>query len=298
MVLHEIGRNMGGYVRGTLINAAIMGVLAWIGLQVIGVPFALVLGVLTMLGELVPILGPVIVGAIVAVIALGRSLELAIGAVVLYTVLIQVEGHVLTPNIMRRQTNVPQTLVLFAIVVGAGAGGLLGVIVSVPVAAAFRVFVLEVLAPWERRLAGAEPRPPAPADQAWLRSNKSKVGLVTKPLGFAKRQGALVDLFSGRIRYGRNDGRIRDVQPRVRVAVRLVHHVKREGAVGDVGDPDRRLRRPVAQTARAGGADRPSHRAARYGLRGTRGCCRADARCRGRTSSFLSTTRWGPTSSP
>ena len=163
VVLHEIGRNMGGYVRGTLINAAIMGVLAWIGLQVIGVPFALVLGVLTMLGELVPILGPVIVGAIVAVIALGRSLELAIGAVVLYTVLIQVEGHVLTPNIMRRQTNVPQTLVLFAIVVGAGAGGLLGVIVSVPVAAAFRVFVLEVLAPWERRLAGAEPRPPAPS---------------------------------------------------------------------------------------------------------------------------------------
>ena len=163
VVLHEIGRNMGGYVRGTLINAAIMGVLAWIGLQVIGVPFALVLGVLTMLGELVPILGPVIVGAIVAVIALGRSLELAIGAVVLYTVLIQVEGHVLTPNIMRRQTNVPQTLVLFAIVVGAGAGGLLGVIVSVPIAAAFRVFVLEVLAPWERRLAGAEPRPPAPS---------------------------------------------------------------------------------------------------------------------------------------
>lgn len=163
VVLHEVGRNMGGYVRGTMINAAIMGVLAWIGLFAIGVPFALVLGVLTMLGELVPILGPVIVGVIVALIALTRSVELAVGAVVLYTVLIQVEGHVLTPNIMRRQTNVPQTLVLFAIVVGGGAGGLLGVIVSVPIAAAFRVFVLEVLAPWERRLAGAEPRPPAPS---------------------------------------------------------------------------------------------------------------------------------------
>ncbi len=163
VVLHEIGRNMGGYVRGTVINAAIMGTLAWVGLTAIGVPFAVVLGVLTMLGELVPILGPVVVGVLVAVIALMRSVELAVGAVVLYTALIQLEGHILTPNIMARQTNVPQTLVLFAIVVGGGAGGLLGVIVSVPIAAAFRVFVLEVLAPWERRLAGAEPRPPAPS---------------------------------------------------------------------------------------------------------------------------------------
>ena len=163
LVLHEIGRNMGGYVRGTVINAAIMGALAWVGLMAIGVPFAVVLGVLTMLGELVPILGPVMVGILVALIALMRSVELAVGAVLLYTALIQLEGHILTPNIMARQTNVPQTLVLFAIVVGGGAGGLLGVVVAVPVAAAFRVFVLEVLAPWERRLAGAEPRPPAPS---------------------------------------------------------------------------------------------------------------------------------------
>jgi len=106
------------------------------------------------------------VGILVALIALMRSVELAVGAVLLYTALVQLEGHILTPNIMARQTNVPQTLVLFAIVVGGGAGGLLGIIVSVPIAAAFRVFVLEVLAPWERRLAGATPEatsaPPMP----------------------------------------------------------------------------------------------------------------------------------------
>ncbi len=163
LVMHEMGRNMGGYVRGTVINAGIMGALAWIGLTLIGVPFAVVLGVLTMLGEMVPIVGSVTVGVIVALIALTKSVGLALGAVALFTGLIQLEGHVLTPNIMARQTNVPQTLVLFAIVVGGGAGGLLGIVVSVPIAAAFRVFVLEVLAPWERRMAGAEPRPPAPS---------------------------------------------------------------------------------------------------------------------------------------
>jgi len=157
LVLHQIGLNMGGYVRGAVINAVIMGVLAWLGLSVIGVPFAVVLGALTMLGELVPILGSVIVGTIVTLIALTRSLQLALGAAALFTALVQIEGHLLTPNIMRRQTNVPQTLVLFAIVVGGGAGGLLGVIVSVPIAAAVRVLVLEVVAPWERRLARAEP---------------------------------------------------------------------------------------------------------------------------------------------
>lgn len=163
LVLHEMGRNMGGYVRGTVINAAVMGVLAWVGLTLIGVPFAVVLGVLTMLGELVPIVGSVTVGVVVGLIALTRSVGLALGAVALFAGLIQLEGHVLTPNIMARQTNVPQALVLFAIVVGGGAGGLLGIVVAVPIAAALRVFVLQVLAPWERRMAGAEPRPPAPS---------------------------------------------------------------------------------------------------------------------------------------
>lgn len=154
-VLRDMGRAMGGYVRGTVIDAAIMGVLAWFGLFLIGVNYAVVLGVLTMLGELIPIVGPVTVGVLVSVVALFQSFTKAVLAAILYTVLAQLEAHILAPNIMETQTDVPQTLVIFAIAAGGALGGFLGVLVSIPVAAALRVFVLEVIAPVERRSVGA-----------------------------------------------------------------------------------------------------------------------------------------------
>jgi predicted PurR-regulated permease PerM len=154
----HIGRSMGGYVRGIVINGAIMGALAWVGLTLADVPYALVLAVLTMLGELVPIVGPIVVGIVVVLLSLTDSLTKAVIALVLYTALNQLEGHILTPNIMRSQTQLPQTLVLFAIVVGGALGGLLGIVVAIPVAAALRVLVVDVLAPAERRWAAAEDR--------------------------------------------------------------------------------------------------------------------------------------------
>lgn len=146
-VLAEMGQSMGGYVRGAAINAVIMGVLAGIGLTLIGMPYPLVLGALTMLGEVVPIIGPVVVGLIVATLGLLESPTTALLALGLFTALQQIEGHLLTPNIMKRQTDLPQTLVLFAIVVGGALGGLVGILVSIPVAAALRVLVLRVIAP-------------------------------------------------------------------------------------------------------------------------------------------------------
>ncbi len=163
-VLHRMGQTMGGYVRGAVINAVIMGILAYVGLLLIGVRYPLALGVLTMLGEVVPFIGPIVVGVIVALIALLQSLTKAVIAILLYTGLEQVEGHLLTPNIMRSQTDVPQTLVLFAIIVGGGVGGILGILVAIPSAAAVRVFVLEVVAPKEREAVDASPDVDAAAE--------------------------------------------------------------------------------------------------------------------------------------
>jgi predicted PurR-regulated permease PerM len=158
-VLDDMGHSMGGYVRGTVINAVIMGVLAYIGMLIIGVPYALVLGVVAMLGEIVPVVGPVVVGVIVSAFALVHSVTRALLSLTLFTALEQLEGHVLTPNIMRSQTDVPQTLVLFAIIVGAAVGGLLGILVSIPVAAALRVLIIEVIAPAERRMVNENAHP-------------------------------------------------------------------------------------------------------------------------------------------
>lgn len=143
-VTAEMGDAMGGYVRGVVINSLIMGVLAWVGLMLIGVRYPLMLGLLTAMGEAVPVFGPIVVGAIVTLLALLQSVTKAIIALIFFTALTQIEGQVLTPNIMRSQTEVPQTLVLFAILVGAALGGVLGILVAIPIAAAVRVAVLRL----------------------------------------------------------------------------------------------------------------------------------------------------------
>ncbi|HEU4700440.1 MAG TPA: AI-2E family transporter [Gemmatimonadales bacterium] len=156
-VFGDMARAMGGYVRGAAINAVIMGALAWLGLSLIGVDYAIVLGVLTMLGEPIPFLGPLLAAIPVVLIALLQSPAKALLALGLYVILQNVEGHLLTPNIMRRETEVPQTLVIFALLAGGAVGGLLGVLVALPLAGAVRVFLLRVIAPAIRRRVGAPP---------------------------------------------------------------------------------------------------------------------------------------------
>jgi predicted PurR-regulated permease PerM len=157
-VLHDMGQAMGGYVRGAAINAVIMAVLAGVSLAIIGVDYPIVLGVITGLGEPFPYVGPTAAAVPVVLVALVESPTKALIALGLYCFLQEFEGHVLTPNIMQRQTSMPQTVVIVAIVIGASLGGLLGIIVAIPSAAALRVLILEVIAPALRRRAeiGAE----------------------------------------------------------------------------------------------------------------------------------------------
>lgn len=180
--LRAMGEAMGGYVRGAAINALVMGLLAWAGLAVIGVPYALTLGVITLLLEPIPVLGPLLAAVPVVVVAFLQSPSLALVALGLYVVLQQVEGHVLTPNIMRRQTDMPQTLVIFALLAGGAVGGLLGVLAAIPAAAGLRVLVLRVVAPAIRRATGAAPSPEAAHPAA---PHDAAVGAAAPPAGRA-----------------------------------------------------------------------------------------------------------------
>lgn len=150
-VLSSMGQAMGGYVRGIMIDAVIVAILTYVGLQLIGIRFALVLAILTGILEIIPFIGPIIAGAIMVLVALLQSATSALIVLIFVVVLQQIENHVLVPNIMRSQTDVSPLLVVIALFAGAAIGGLLGALVAVPLAAALRVFVREVLAPTIRR---------------------------------------------------------------------------------------------------------------------------------------------------
>ncbi|MGN6564279.1 MAG: AI-2E family transporter [Thermomicrobiales bacterium] len=155
-VLHAMGRSMGGYIRGVVLNALIIGGLAIVGLLVIGVEFPLVLGALTMLGELAPILGPFLAAVPAVIVGFLHSPTQALIVLGFYVALEQLEGHLVTPNVMRSQTDVPQLLILFALFAGIAFDGALGAFVAIPLAGALRVLILRVVAPAIRRWSGAQ----------------------------------------------------------------------------------------------------------------------------------------------
>jgi predicted PurR-regulated permease PerM len=159
-VLGQMGTAIGGYVRGTAIDAVIVAGLVYGGLTIIGVEYALVLAILAGLGEFVPIIGPFVAGAPAVLIALLDSPVQALIVLVFYVVLQQVEANFLLPIIMNNQAHVPPLLVLFAIFVGGTLAGILGALIAIPFAGAARVFVIRVLAPAIRQWTGA----PDPGD--------------------------------------------------------------------------------------------------------------------------------------
>ena len=155
-VMGEMGHTMGGYVRGTVIDAMIIGLLTYVGLTVIGMEYVLVLAMLSGLGEFLPIVGPIIAAIPAILIALTQSPQQA-GLVILFFILLQqLESNLLVPLIMRQQADVPPLLSLVAILAGSALGGLLGAIIAIPLAGALRIMVMRVAAPAERSWTGVD----------------------------------------------------------------------------------------------------------------------------------------------
>jgi predicted PurR-regulated permease PerM len=166
-VLREIGETMGGYVRGVLIEAALIGVVVYAGLSLIGVRYAAVLAVLAGLGEFVPYVGPIVAAVPAVLLALLESPTLASVVIGFYLVLQIVEGYVLFPLVVGSQSEIPPLLIIVGLLAGGAVGGVLGALVAVPVAGALRVAVLRVVVPRiRRRLAGTTALPePSSGDE-------------------------------------------------------------------------------------------------------------------------------------
>jgi predicted PurR-regulated permease PerM len=154
-VLNSMSQAMGGFIRGAVITAIIVGVVTSIGLSIIGVPFPLVLGMIAGVLELLPYVGPIIAAVPMLIVALLQSPTQALIVLIFFVILQQFESNVLVPNIMKTQTEISPLLSIIAIVAGASLGGILGALVAIPIAAALRVFVREVAAPMVRRQTGA-----------------------------------------------------------------------------------------------------------------------------------------------
>lgn len=154
-LLSRMGRSMGGYVRGAIINGLVIGLLTYLGLIVIGVDFPLVLSLIAGSLELIPVIGPIVAAIPMVLIAYMQSPTTALITLAYATAMHQFEGHILVPNIMRSQTEVTQLFVVIAVFAGYSVGGVLGILAAIPLAAAAWVFMDEIVAPPVRKQTGA-----------------------------------------------------------------------------------------------------------------------------------------------
>jgi predicted PurR-regulated permease PerM len=136
---NEIESRLGLWVRGQLILMAAIGVATGIAYTLLGLPGAVLLGLIAALTEAIPIVGPLL-GAIPAVlVAATVSPELALVVAAIYIVLQFVEGAVLVPMVMRNTIGISPFLVLVSLLIGSAAGGIVGAFLAVPIAAAFEI---------------------------------------------------------------------------------------------------------------------------------------------------------------
>lgn len=128
----RIQTRLSHWIKGQLILSLIIGVASFIGLVILGIPYALVLGLIAGLTEFIPYAGPVI-GAVPAVlIALTISPWKAVFVVILYIIIQQLENNLLVPKIMQKVTGLNPIVVIIVMLLGARLMGMLGIILAIP----------------------------------------------------------------------------------------------------------------------------------------------------------------------
>ncbi len=147
-VLHLWKRSqekIGKWMQGQLMLGLIVGILLYLGLTILGIPNALLLAVLAALFELIPVFGQILAAVPALAIAFSDGGVTAFLLVAgLYLVVQQFEAHLIYPVVVKKVVGVPPLLVILALIVGAKLAGFLGILLSVPIAAAIQEFVSDV----------------------------------------------------------------------------------------------------------------------------------------------------------
>jgi predicted PurR-regulated permease PerM len=193
-VAHWINRAVGGFFQGQLAVAMIVGVMASIGLWIIGLPFWLIVGLIAGFFNMIPLIGPYIGAVPGIVIALTtRDPLTALWVAVVMVVVQQIDNHFISPVVMHRAVKLHPAAVMLALLLGGTLGGFLGLLVAVPTAAVLKILAGHV---WRVHVLG-EPF------AAW-KAREEASGLA-EGVGMVRRVG------DGRDRGGRDDaGRDRD----------------------------------------------------------------------------------------
>ena len=139
-IVRIINGILSSYIRGQLILGLIVGVASTVGLLIVGAPYPILLGIISGITELIPVVGPII-GAVPGLILAAFSPEgwiMVLKVLIVYVLVQQLENNLLVPKVQGDSVKLHPSLIMVALVVGSQVAGLFGLIVAVPVAAILR----------------------------------------------------------------------------------------------------------------------------------------------------------------
>ncbi|MET0234488.1 MAG: AI-2E family transporter [Kibdelosporangium sp.] len=143
----EISAKVGGYVLGNLLISVIAGLLTLVWLLIFGVPYAVLLAIAVAVLDLIPVVGSIIGGILVSLVALTVSVPVFLATVGFVVVYRLVEDYLLVPKIIGTTVKVPGLVTVVAVLLGGALLGVVGALVAIPIAAALLLMADEVLYP-------------------------------------------------------------------------------------------------------------------------------------------------------
>ena len=180
-ILAKMYKNVQRWFLGQLASMAIIGLLFTIALYIIGVPFALLLGILSGLLAFIPFIGPAISVIPPILLALAQEPVSALWVILAYAGVQFVEGNIVQPVVMSRAVSLHPVIIIFALLIMGTLFGFIGVLLAIPLVAALHVLVHEL---WITRMneLGTDPDPPSKEEPLKMTERVKQLGRAARDL--------------------------------------------------------------------------------------------------------------------
>ncbi len=140
----DVDTTFGSFIRGQILVSLCVGILSSIALWIVGVPYAFLLGLFIGAADMIPYFGAFIGSLPALITALLESWKLALLTALAIIIVQQIEGNILSPVIVGRTLQLHPLLIIFALLVGAELGGIIGLLIAVPLLAIAKVTLIHI----------------------------------------------------------------------------------------------------------------------------------------------------------
>ncbi|MGN7169967.1 AI-2E family transporter [Paenibacillus cellulositrophicus] len=150
-LLKEIDEALGNYVRGQFLVCLIVGILAYIGYMIVGMPYALLMASIVAVFNIVPYLGPFLGAAPAVVMASTISWKMVLMVIIVNWLCQLLESNIVSPQVVGKKLHLHPMLIIFALLVGGEIAGIVGLILAVPLFAVLKVIIQHFFAYYVKR---------------------------------------------------------------------------------------------------------------------------------------------------